>query len=596
MEAFQLVHNNFEAIKAKLSQFKTNDYIDCLNNIENEVDIKDLLPLKIAILRSYTVEPLEPVLKLRLILEGCNPQFTYGGYNQFAQEVLDEKSFVYSFKPDLILFLLRFEDLLPEFCEEYNRKSFLEWQQIIKSTAEQIGAYVSHIRKKLDSQIFFQNMCFTHLPYWGVYDSQQTQNQVHLVHEFNQLLINHISLIPNSFVWDYNNFLLRKGYENIFDLKMWYLSKNPFKYSAYPEIIDDLCRYLISAIGKVKKCIVLDLDNTLWGGILGEDGFDRIALGNDYPGNCYQDFQKELLKLYHRGILLAINSKNNEEEVFEVIDKHLAMVLQRKHFAAYRINWNDKATNLDELAQELNIGIDSMIFIDDNPRECELIRQMHPECTVIELSKKVYTIPRTIHSLCNIENINITSEDKKKGEIYQSQIERKKIQKTISNLEDYLKNLEIEISIKKADNFSLPRIAQLTQKTNQMNLTTRRYSESDIRSFMESHYLQVYYVSVKDRLGDQGIVGVIILRIEKGQCMIDTFLLSCRVLGLKIEQSMVVFIQDKAKEMSCKQIIGEYIPTSKNKLAIGFYEKADFKKQSDSYFSLDLKSLNNSFL
>lgn len=592
MEAFQLHHNNFEIIKAKLSHFTTNDYIDQLNTIENKTGLKNLSPIKIAILRNYTVEPLEPVFKLRLILEGFNPQFIYGGYNQFAQEVFDDASFLYKSRPDIILFLLRLEDLLPGFYEEYNIRTASEWLQIIKSTVEQLEAYALHIREKMEAHMVFQNVCLGGLPYWGVYDVQQIQNQIHLVHEFNQSLINHMSLIPNAFVWDYNHFLSRKGYETVYDPKMWYLSKNPFKYSAYPEIVDDLCRYLISAIGKVKKCIILDLDNTLWGGILGEEGFDRIALGNDYPGSCYRDFQRELLKLYHRGVLLAINSKNNEEEVFEVIDKHPNMVLKRKHFAAYRINWNDKATNLEEIAQELNIGIDSMIFIDDNSRECELIRQMHPECTVIELPKKVYNIPRTIQSLCNIENINITEEDKKKGEIYQSQVERKKIQKTISNLEDYLKSLEIEVSIKEADDYSVPRIAQLTQKTNQMNLTTRRYSESNIRYFMESPFSQVYYVSVKDRLGDQGIVGVIILKIEEDKCMIDTFLLSCRVLGLTIEQSMLAFIQNKAKESGCKQLIGEYIPTRKNKPAAGLYEKADFKKQNDSYFTIDLYSQN----
>ncbi|MHA1749052.1 MAG: HAD-IIIC family phosphatase [Promethearchaeota archaeon] len=581
-----------EEIKAKLFKLKTNDYLRYLNILEKKTNFRKLSSLKIAVLRSYTVEPLEPLLKLRLILEGFNPKFLYGGYNQFAQEVFDNSSFLYSYKPNIILFLSRLEELLPDFYTDYNLRSFSDWKQLIKLLARQLGTYAKHIRKRLDSQMIFQNMSFCKLPYWGVYDAQHNQNQVHLVHEFNQLLINELSSVSNVFIWDFNHFLSRKGYDSVYDPKMWYLSKNPFKHSAYPEIVADLCRYLISAIGKVKKCIVLDLDNTLWGGIVGEDGFDGIALGNDYPGNCYREFQKELLKLYHRGILLAINSKNNEDDCFEVIDKHPGMILRRKHFAAYRINWKDKATNLLELAQEINIGIDSMIFIDDNSRECELIRQKFPECKVIELPKTIYDLPKIIQVLPDIENIRLTEEDKKRGEMYQAQIARRSLRKTVSNLEDYLKSLEIEVFIEEANNFSISRIAQLTQKTNQMNLTTRRYSESDIRSFMEGNNSLVYYVSAKDRLGDHGIVGVIILKIKDKECLIDTFLISCRIIGLTIEQSMLAFIQEKARERGCKVLIGEYIPTKKNRLVSNFYEKAKFKKINDSYFTLDLDNQN----
>lgn len=586
----------FEEIKVKLSQLKTNDYLHYLNIVEKKANLRKLSSLKIAILRSYTVEPLEPLLKLRLILEGFNPKFLYGGYSQFAQEVFNNSSFLYSLKPDIILFLSSLEDLLPDFYSDFNLRSFSDWKQIIESSAKQFGNYAQHIRKRLDSQIIFQNMSLCSVPYWGVYDAQQNHNQVHLVHEFNQLLINEMNIVSDVFIWDFNHFLLRKGYDSVYDPKMWYLSKNPFKFSAYPEIVNDLCRYLISAIGKVKKCIVLDLDNTLWGGIVGEDGFDGIALGGDYPGNCYREFQKELLKIYHRGILLAINSKNNEDDAFEVIDKHPGMILRRKHFAAIRINWKDKATNLIELAQELNIGIDSMIFIDDNPRECELVRQKFPECTVRELPKTVYNYPKIIQLLNEIENIRLTEEDKKKGEMYQAQTKRRNLRKSVSNLEDYLKSLEIEVLVESANNFSISRIAQLTQKTNQMNLTTRRYTESDIRSFMKTNSSLVYYVSAKDKLGDNGIIGVIILKINGKECLIDTFLLSCRVIGLTIEQSMLAFIQEKARERGCDILRGEYIPNKKNKLVADFYEKAKFKKISNSHFMLDLINQNIQYL
>jgi len=578
-----------EEIKAKLPKLKTNDYLRYLNIVEKKVNLRKLSSLKIAILRSYTVEPLEPLLKLRLILEGFNPKFLYGGYSQFAQEAFDNSSFLYSYKPDIILFLARLEDLLPNFFSDFDSMSFFEWKQAIKSLVKQLGTYARNIRRKLKSQIIFQNMSFGSLPYWGVFDAQQIENQVSLVHNLNQLLIKEMNHIPDAFIWDFNHFLLRKGFDFVYDPKMWYLSKNPFRHSAYPEIIADLCKYIISAIGKVKKCIVLDLDNTLWGGIIGEDGMAGIALGQDYPGICYVDFQRKLLNLFHRGILLAINSKNNEEDAFEVIDNHPDMVLRRKHFASYQINWNDKATNLMAIAKVLNIGIDSFIFIDDNPVECEFIRQQFLECTVVRLPDKPYLIPIVASYLPGIENIRLTAEDQKKGEFYQAQLERKKFENLSGDIGEFLESLEMEMEIKPACDFTIPRISQLTQKTNQLNMTTRRYSEADIIEFASSSDCDVFSVSSRDRFGENGIVGVIILKFVRQTCYIDTFLLSCRVIGRTIEQSMVAFIVEFAKARGIYELIGEFIPTKKNKPAGDIYASQNFRKIDENRFVADLR-------
>jgi len=350
----------------------------------------------------------------------------------------------------------------------------------------------------------------------------------------------------------------------------------------------DIIRYILSALGRGKKCIVLDLDNTLWGGIIGEDGMDGIALGQDYPGSCYVDFQRELLKLYNRGIILAINSKNNEADAFDVIDNHPYMVLRRQHFAAHAINWNDKASNLQALADELNIGVDSMIMIDDNPVECELIHQQCPQCLVIQLPVRPYLIPSVLDTYPEIENIRLTEEDKKKGVMYQQQLERKKLESTTSNLGDYLQALDINLEIKAADTFSIPRIAQLTQKTNQFNMTTRRYTEADIIQFGGSKNSHVYSISSTDRFGDNGIVGVVIFHLEDERCTIDTFLLSCRVIGRTIEQSIVAFVAEYAKENGAKTLIGEFFPTAKNKPAAGVYEKMSFVKIDENTFVTDL--------
>lgn len=578
---------DIKEIKANLWKFRYNDYLKNLSTVEEKCT--ETKPLRIAVLRSYTVEPIEPILRFRLLLEGFKAEFHFGDYNQYVQEVLDTSGSLYAFRPDVVLLMIKIEELMPDFVDSFGSRSLSEWEALIESQSGELRHLANTIVTKVEAQLIVQNLCLPSNIYWGIYDSQNPRGQSYLVSQFNQTLAASLKDTKGSFVWDFNRFVQKKGYEQIFDAKMWYLSKNPYKQSAYPWLAGDLLPYLLSALGKAKKCIVLDLDNTLWGGIVGEDGIRGIHLSHTYPGNCFREFQKELLKLYHRGVILAINSKNNEVDALEVIDTHPDMMLRRKHFSAFKINWNDKVSNMRALAEELNIGIDSMIMIDDNPIECEQVRQLLPECEVICLPKEPYLIPHIIELLPGIENIRLTDEDKKKGEMYQTQIARKQHENTYDNLDDFLKSLDLEVDISAAVSFSIPRIAQLTQKTNQMNLTTRRYTEADITALINNLDTFVFSVGTKDKFGDNGIVGVVILKFQKKECKIDTFLLSCRVIGRNIEESMMSFIADFAKERGATILLGEYLPTVKNKPAAGMYEKFQFIKLNETLFRADLE-------
>ena len=579
-----------QQIKTELSNFTFNDYLRHLQIVEGNGAAPGQKPLRIAVLRSYTVETIEPVLKLRLLLEGYRPEFFFGDYNQFVQEVLNPSSGLYPFRPDVVLILARIEELLPDFVDDFGNKPYTEWESAVRRGVDQLSVLAETIERRLSAPLIIQNMTPPRDLYWGIYDAQNPEGQSLLVHHFNRALTETLKSRKSAFIWDFNRFLQSKGYENVYDPKMWYLSKNPFKQSIYPQLADDLLRTLFSALGKGKKCVVLDLDNTLWGGVAGEDGLEGIRLGGDYPGNCYRDFQKELLKLYHRGVILAVNSKNNEEDALHIIDNHPDMVLRRKHFAAVQINWNDKADNLKALARSLNIGLDSMIFIDDSPAECERIRRECPECEVICLPEKPYLIPRVLNASLGIENIRLTEEDQKKGEMYRAQAVREQFQKGFDNLDDFLKSLEIEVQIEAATHFSIPRIAQLTQKTNQMNLTTRRYTEANIQAFVDDPNTFVFSVSSKDRFGDNGIIGVFIIKVSGEECVIDTFLLSCRVIGRGIERSMIAFIADFSGKRGAKRLSGEFIPTSKNRPAADLYERLRFEKISETGFRADLRS------
>ena len=573
-------------IKSELSRFGFNDYVRHLKPLE-AASVSGR-PLRVAVLRSYTVEPIEPILRVHLLLEGFQPDLWFGGYDQYTQEILDEQSALYAFQPDLVLVLTRLDEVLPDFVDDFSSRSHAEWAERVEARARELASLVNHIVKARPSQVIVQNMALPRHAYFGVFDSQQPDGQCHLVHLFNRTLSAALQESRGAYVWDFDGFVRARGYDNLFDPKMWYVSRNPYRQSAYPAVGQDLMRYVGSALGRVKKCVVVDLDDTLWGGVVGEDGLEGIRLGHSYPGNCYRDFQKELLKLYHRGILLAINSKNNPEEALRVIDEHPDMVLKRGHFAAMQINWRDKASNLREIARELNIGLESMIFLDDNPVECELIRQECPECEVVTLPQSPYLRPAIPATLPGIENIRLTDEDRSKGEMYQIQTARKAQEERYSNLDDFLRSLEIVVRIEPATAFSIPRIAQLTQKTNQMNMTTRRYTEPQIQSFANDPNWSVYAVSSRDRFGDDGIIGVAMVRFPGEDCVIDTLLLSCRVIGRGIEQLIIAFVADAARSRGARRLVGEFFATAKNGPAAGVYAKCGFLPVDENQFQADL--------
>jgi FkbH-like protein len=576
-----------DVIRSGVAAFSFNDYLRHLKAVEDATP--EAKPLRVAVLRSYTLEPIEPVLKLRLLLEGYRPSIWFGGYNQYAQEILDPRSGLYEFGPDLVLMMVRLEEVIPDFIDDFPARSSAEWQQQVTRKAEELGRLAGRMTSALSVSVIVQNMTLSRPGYFGIFDAQHADSQAHLVTEFNRALAASIGDMRGVFIWDFDGFSRARGLDTLFDPKMWYVSKNPFKPSAYPAIAEDLLRYIRGAFGRVKKCVVVDLDNTLWGGVAGEDGLEGVKLGHAYPGNCYRDFQKELLKLYHRGILLAIDSKNNEEDALRVLDEHPDMILRRRHFAAVRINWQDKAANLRAIARELNIGLDSMVFIDDNPAECALISQECPECAVVVLPDKPYLLPAAVSAIAGLENIHITEEDRRKGDLYRAEAARREQEDQYSNLDEFLRSLEMEVAIDPATRFSIPRIAQLTQKTNQMNMTTRRYSEAQIDAFANDPARAVFSVSARDRFGDHGIIGVMILELRESEYAIDTFLLSCRVIGRGIEQAMVAFAAGLARARGIERLSGEFVRTAKNTPAAGFYERSGFVRTGDTRFELAIQ-------
>ena len=457
-----------QEIRAGISAFKPADYFKVLNRIRKECDLSGLEPLRIAVLRSYTLEMLEPVLSLRLILEGFHPTIYWGTYNQYPQEILDTESRLYAFKPDLALLMVRVEERMPSFIEDFDRRTGPDWKTHMMEEATAYAALADTLSEHASAYVICQTLAMESPPFRGLYDAQTPDGQGDLLALFNTTVAEQCLNMSQVFFWDYQSFLNRNGTEFLLDPKAWYSSRNPFKQTAFIPMANDLLASILSIQGKTKKCIVTDLDNTLWGGTAGEEGVAGVKLGHAYPGNCYLDVQKVLYSMYHRGILLAINSKNNESDAFDIIDNHPEMVLRRQHFAAHRINWDDKASNIRSIADELNIGVDSMVFIDDNLAEIGLVRHLCPECEVLALPSAPYLMPSAIRQLAGLDNIRLTAEDRTKGQMYQAQRDRIRLEEQSKDLGSFLHSLEMEMAVKQADPYSIPRIAQLTQKTNQL--------------------------------------------------------------------------------------------------------------------------------
>jgi FkbH-like protein len=317
------------------------------------------------------------------------------------------------------------------------------------------------------------------------------------------------------------------------------------------------------------------------GGDVGEVGTDGIKLGPTLEGRPFYEFQQYLLALNKRGVILALNSKNNYEDAMEVIKNNPYMVLKEKNFAAIRINWQDKASNLNEIAKEINIGLDSIVFIDDDPVNIDMVEASIPKVHCICLPGDPAQYVDVLKNMDDFNTFQLTEEDMEKSSQYYYQKKRTEMKKNFYSIDDYLKALKMEIEFYIDDYGNIPRVSQMTQKTNQFNLTTRRYFEEDIRKFMDSHNYKVISFRVKDKFSDNGIVAAVIINTSQNIWSIDSFLMSCRVIGRRIEDIIIKMIIDMAKENGVKFIKGEFIPTAKNKLVEELYDRYGFVKEHE---------------
>lgn len=534
-------------------------------------------PLNIGILRNITVDTFVPLLKYLLVKDGFNPNVYSGGYDLIMQEAIDPNSGLYKSTPGIIVTFLHSPALVPELYTDFGAFISKTSEEIKSNVLGYYESVISNIRKHSSAKIILTNLEMAISPTLGIYESNNHTGQNHVIELINRELIDLIKKYNNVYLIDLRQVVLKAGVEKMYDKKQWYMAKSPYSVAGYKLIAIECLKLVRNLYGKTKKCLVLDCDNTLWGGIIGEDGLNGIQIGHIHPGNIFYDFQQQILNLYNRGIILAINSKNNYDDVIEVFSKHPDMLLKEKHFAAIYANWNNKTDNMKAIAEELNIGLDSMVFIDDSEFECNLMREILPSVRVIELPKDRTLYPGLLAEDISFESVYFSDEDKKRGELYLGNAARKKAESNFTDITSYFKSLEIVVDIYPVDDFSLARVAQLSQRTNQFNVTTKRYSEDEIKEMIKSCKYDISCLKVSDKFGDIGIVGTAIVGYKKDEAYIDTLYMSCRVIGRGIEEILLKAILNKASVRGYKKVTSAYIKTSKNQVVEDFFEKNGFK-------------------
>ena len=571
-----------------IKEYPLSEYLNKFIELDNEHKNHT----NIAFLSSFTINGLSETVQVK-----CNEKKIYcdsytGGYNQFSQEILNLKSKLYNFSPNLTFLILDLRSVLGDlffFPYSYTEK---EKKELINSKLNELFEIITFFVKNSNSKLVLTNFNSPSYSSYGIASMKSNFNLKDMVLYMNKKL-QEFSINQNSiFIFDFDAFVSKFGEKNVFNYQNYFFGDIKIDLDYIPYFANELIPYIIAQLGISKKCIVLDLDNTLWGGTVGEDGFDGIKLGPQLPGNTYLEFQKNLKALKNRGIILAINSKNNFNDAIQVINEHPNMILRKEDFSSIMINWNNKVSNMYEIAQELNIGLDSIVFFDDDPVNRELMRTSLPDILTVELPKDSSEYVNTLHELPEFSMFEITDEDSKRSEMYAQQQTRKEFEISTPNLEDLLRNLSLELTIKKSNNFTNSRISQLILKTNQFNLTTKRYTAEDILNFTNDENIIVGCAQVKDKFGDHGITGVFIIKkLNSSEWFLDTFLLSCRIIGREIEKGILNYIINEAKKNGIKIIKSQYVRTEKNTPIQDFLPNCGFK-QINNFWEYDL---NNAF-
>ena len=540
---------------------------------ERQADLRPLLPFRLAILSNSTVDLLAPALIASAARYGLSLEIIKGGYDQVLQDAVSPASTIYRAAPDAVLLAIDYRGFP---IQGTNDKA--KAREDVKASIAYLETVREGIRRHSKATCIFQTLSPPPETLLGSMDAVYTGSLRKIIGGINDGITEMVESSADVVV-DSAHLACTVGLSDWYSPAEWNLAKVPFSDAFVPLYADHICRVIAAMRGKSRKCLILDLDNTVWGGIIGDDGIEHIKIGQGDPmGEAYLSVQRLALDLRSRGIVLAVCSKNEDEIARSPFRQHPDMLLRENHIAVFQANWKDKPSNIRAIAEELSLGLDSMVFMDDNPVERMHVRRELPEVAVPELPDDPALYGRTLAAAGYFETIAFSEEDLRRADFYQENARRANLQKQSGDLEGYLASLNMEITFQPFDETGRARIAQLINKSNQFNLTTKRYSESQIAAMQDDPAYFTLQVRLSDIFGDNGMISVVICRRASADSWeIDTWLMSCRVLGRRVENMVLRAILEQAKREGAVQLVGCYIPTDRNKLVQDHYPKLGFR-------------------
>lgn len=552
--------------------------------------------LRLALIGSSTLEHLVPGIRVAALRRGLWLDVHVGAFGQWRQEVLAPESALYRFGPDAVLLAVDHAALLPQLPLDVTAT---EAADAAARTADDLAALWRLLKDRAKAAVIQQTVYPDEPPVFGHLERLVPGAAASLAMQLDRSLVAHAAA-ERVLLLDLRLAAQAVGTRQILDVALWHHAKQAVSPAAAPWLGEQIGRVLAAIRGLSRKVLVLDLDNTLWGGTIGDDGLEGIVLGQGTAaGEAFAAFQRYVKRLAERGVVLAVSSKNDRQIAEQAFTGHPEMVLKLADFAAFEANWHDKPAAVARIAEELRLGLDAMVFADDNPAERALMRRTHPDVAVPELPDAPELFARCIADAGYFEAAGFTADDAQRAAQYAANRERRKVEARAVDMERFLRELEMTMTVAPFRPDDVPRIAQLINKTNQFNLTTRRYTEAEVRSMMQDPSILTLTARLADRFGDNGLTSIVIGRMASGTAPsaveIDTWLMSCRVLGRGVEDAMLHVLVGAARAKGAPELIGRYRPTPKNGLVRDHYERLGFARldtdpSGESRWSLPLQN------
>jgi FkbH-like protein len=549
-------------------------------------DFSKLPMRRLALLGDSATQFLAKTIKAYGYEEKINFEVFDADFDQLDRQIRDGTSELYHFQPEYIVLYLSAEKLVDRFAASgiEARSGFAD--QVIS----EIQTWWTTVARHSQAKIIHLNFIEINDAVFGHFAAKVPSSFPFQIKKINLGLMQLAQEQKHVFLADMAGLSNEVGYANAHDPRLYASSKVAFALDFLPLVAKAIVDIIKAISGSVMKCLILDLDNTVWGGVIGDDGMENIQIGELGMGHAFDGLQRWAKELKHRGIILAVCSKNNEDTAKKPFQEHPDMILRLEDIAIFVANWSNKADNIKHIQATLNIGFDSMVFLDDSPFERNLVRELLPAVTVPELPEDPALYVRYLSGLNLFETASFSGEDLQRTRQYQEESARNDFQKSFTSIDDYLRSLAMVSAVKPFDDFSLPRVAQLTQRSNQFNLRTIRYTAADIDRLRKSEDCLTLSFQLEDKFGDHGLIGLIILKILDGaDAFIDTWIMSCRVLKRGMEEFIVNEMARQARDRGVQRLVGEYLPTPKNSMVKDLYGQMGFAAR-DGKWELDLQS------